>query len=78
MEATLEMGKHVGWSKMELAWKVSCASWLSCRDIQACTGANRQTVSNLRREARRLRLMFPRLRVYRLSLREARALLAKM
>jgi hypothetical protein len=68
-------GKHVSWSKLELAWKVSLAPWLSCRQVQEATGANRQTVCNMRRDARKLRSLFPRLRVYRVGLREARALL---
>ena len=69
------LGKHVGWAKLELTWKVCAASWLSCREVRALTGASIQTVSNLRREARRLRLLYPRLRLWKLSLRDARALL---
>lgn len=39
------MGKHVGWSKLELTWKVCAAHWLSCRQVLRIDGsesANRQ------------------------------------
>lgn len=58
---------------LETCWRLSaCCLWLSCRAIARLTGTSVMTSANHRHLGLSLRARYPRLRLYRLPLQEAR------